>query len=1093
MNYEENFQKRYDQLNPEQKKAVDSIEGPLLVIAGPGSGKTELLSIRTANILRKTDTPPSSILCLTFTENAAENMRERLAGLIGPDAYKVAINTFHGFGTEIINKNPEYFYNDSIFKAADDLARAEIIEEILENRDHKSRLKTHSKERGYAFMNSITQCIEEFKKAGIKPDQFRKILKCNNEFLEKSKSIIAEFFGERVTKSMVAKIPSIIEELKNIECEYPQIPNQKSIKETIIESIEDAHNEVIESEKNTPISAWKTKYTEKNDKKEQELKELRRMDNLIELAEIYKEYQKKLQQKGYFDFADMILDTLSALEEYDALRYNIQEKYLYIMIDEFQDTNGVQMGLLDKILDSEINEGRPNIMAVGDDDQSIYKFQGANIENILGFHKKYREPEIVILNKNYRSTQDILDLLRKMIIIGNDRLENRIPEMTKDLIAAREMPTGEIIEKEFATDFQEMLWVAKTIKEKLTNKECEANEIAIITRKHKDLENIAKVMDYFDIPVAYKKKNNILEKKHITEIITIMRFIDTIIQKDEEAADEYMPEILSYSFWEIERKKIWEISLRARKEKKLWLEIMLESEDEKIKTLADFLIKLGVEARELTGEEIIDLITGSTEMEEYRSPYKKFYFSNEKFKENQHKYITLLSDLTALVSAVRKYKGHELLYTKDIVNFIELHEKHNLAINNEMRINDEANSVNLHTAHSAKGLEFENVFVISSSEKNWKKGGNQRRITLPANLPLSPEKDNDDDGLRLFYVALSRAKRNLYISYSGTKLRFLEEVKDIVQTDKSEEPYIEEEEQKNLMEFEMQIQNYRPQNIDEENILKGELKNYKLSVTHLHSFIDFVHSGPQKFLERNLLRFPEKASKHSSYGTAIHDSLEEFYMEYKQTKTLPSLDRLLVIFKKQLIGRRMNKKDFAEQLKKGEDHLEIYYNERSKVFRYTDEIEVDFVSQGVIIGNAQITGKIDKMRRNKETGEIFVYDYKTGRPAKYWKSSKDSQNIKLEKYKQQLIFYKILIENSRDFSGKYKVHKGFLEFIEPNRDNGIELLELEILDEDVKKMELLIKAVYNKIMNLDFPDTSRYKETSKGIKEFMNDLIEGNI
>ena len=134
------FEKRYRNLNEGQKQAVDTIDGPVMVVAGPGTGKTELLSVRVANILSKTDVLPSNILCLTYTESGAHAMRERLAGLIGADAYKVAIHTFHSFGTEIINTNGEYFYQGAHFRPADELSSYEVLQAIFEKLPHDNPL-----------------------------------------------------------------------------------------------------------------------------------------------------------------------------------------------------------------------------------------------------------------------------------------------------------------------------------------------------------------------------------------------------------------------------------------------------------------------------------------------------------------------------------------------------------------------------------------------------------------------------------------------------------------------------------------------------------------------------------------------------------------------------------------------------------------------------------------------------------------------------------------------------------------------------------------------------------------------------------------
>ena len=136
------FSDRYHQLNVAQKQAVDTIEGPVMVVAGPGTGKTELLSVRVANILSKTDTLPENILCLTFTESGQAAMRERLVGIIGKDAYKVAIHTFHSFGSEIMNHNREYFYRNALFEPADDIKQYEILRGIFEELEFSNPLSS---------------------------------------------------------------------------------------------------------------------------------------------------------------------------------------------------------------------------------------------------------------------------------------------------------------------------------------------------------------------------------------------------------------------------------------------------------------------------------------------------------------------------------------------------------------------------------------------------------------------------------------------------------------------------------------------------------------------------------------------------------------------------------------------------------------------------------------------------------------------------------------------------------------------------------------------------------------------------------------
>src|SRR5690349_4490837 len=169
------FTTRYQKLNAAQKEAVDTLEGPVMVIAGPGTGKTELLSMRAANILKKTDTLPENILCLTFTESGASAMRKRLASIIGPAAYKIAIHTFHSFGTEIMNQNAQFFYHGANFRAADELSSYELLHTIFDELEYDNPLT--SKMNGeYTYLKDVLSTISELKKSGLTSDELLKIL-----------------------------------------------------------------------------------------------------------------------------------------------------------------------------------------------------------------------------------------------------------------------------------------------------------------------------------------------------------------------------------------------------------------------------------------------------------------------------------------------------------------------------------------------------------------------------------------------------------------------------------------------------------------------------------------------------------------------------------------------------------------------------------------------------------------------------------------------------------------------------------------------------------------------------------------------------
>jgi len=1100
-----NFDDRYASLNERQKEAVDTIDGPVMVIAGPGSGKTELLGLRVANILRKTDASPEDILCLTFTDSAAKNMRERLAGLIGKDAYKVAIHTFHGLGSEIINRHPECFYQGAVYSPIDDISKMEMIEKIIKDLKWSSRLKSFHPDQGYTYLRDIIARIDDIKKGGLTPEEFESLILENKQFEDEADEIIKEVFCGRVSLAMIPDLEEMLSRLSSIKVPSREfsLGNYIPLKDVIVESLKKALDEVAEIEekksKTKPVTQWKKNFLKKNVGGEWFLESHFRNKDFLDLAKIYSAYQEKIHQGGFYDFADMILDTVRELEENAELRYELQEKFLYVLVDEFQDTSGVQMRLMDAVLNTEVNEGRPNVLVVGDDDQSIFKFQGANLQNFSGFLKKYKSVEKIVLTENYRSTQEILDYSQGVVEQVAERLANRESGIVKELVAANaKIEAGKIVQKEFASKVEQYIFIIEEIKKmRLENMQ---KDIAVISRKHGDLVEMARFFNFYGIPVAYERGKNVLEERHISEIIIIAKFIDSLNRKGREEADEYLPDILSFPFLAVDRIDIWKISTLANKSRgKTWLEIMLEYGGAP-KQVAEFLIALGAEAKMKTMEEVLDFITGNKKIESvgYKSNFKEYYFSKENFDSGRIEYLEHLSDLETLFGSLRSYRSKETLFIKDLVDFIEIHETHKLPIYGLRRLREGEAAVNLLTAHKAKGLEFDSVFIVNCNEDSWMLSRGGSKLSFPANIPLAAEKDSVDDKIRLFFVAVTRAKNNLCLTnYSmaegekkgSERLRFLDEN---LATEEIEALTVETiKNREDLLLLKEEVRRCENRNADEEEILRSLLEDYKLSVTHLNNFLDVSVGGPARFLEQNLLRFPAAPSSASSYGTAIHNSFSEFYKRFKERGSLPESEEFLMIFKDKLKLQKLNKKDFAEKLEKGGDELSFYYKESVGLFSASDLLAVNFKSEGVMIGECPVTGEIDRMSLEEKSKIIRVYDYKTGKPFASWTPSDDYLKIKSYKYKDQLVFYKLLLENSRSF-GKFKVVSGGIDFIAAPEDELIKL-DLEISKEDVERMKNLIAVVYKKIMALDFPDTSKYSENFKGMQEFEEDLLAGRI
>ncbi len=1131
-NSETIFITRYNKLNPEQKKAVDAIEGPVLVIAGPGSGKTEILSLRVANILEKTDTAPGSILCLTFTDSASLNMRERLAGLIGTAAYRVQIHTFHSFCTYVIARYPEYFFGSADFNPADDVTRLEIISTIFRTLSHENPLRSEHPDQGFVFLRPTLKSISDLKRAGMSPGEFRQVVLHNETILGLLNPLVARMLPERITKKEISTLQRLYTAMSQVPCLPLPLLHIQCLRDTTTAALNVALSTAEESGTSTPLSDWKKENITRDVSGNFVLKDTERAPKMRALADMYDAYQKEMYTEGYFDFDDMILEVIQAVEKNPILALELQESFQYILVDEFQDTNDAQMRLILALTGAEVHEGRPNVMAVGDDDQSIYKFQGAEVANIISFKKNFRNPDVITLTTNYRSTPEILDISEKVINQGVRGLKSLLPEIEKTITAGNtNLPTGRVYFKSFETELHEYDFIAKEIFRLIKEGQL-PEQIAVIARTHKGLQNIVPYFKALGIDVRYEKRHDVLRDELIREIITLIKFVSTIGRGNMDEADEYMPEILSFPFWKISRKLVWEISLTARTTvSHSWIATMQSHENSSVRDIADFLIDVGIRSQSLPLERVIDVLIGSEvllvsdsednedneegEREESRkenkeedkvtstpvfhSPFRQYYFSQETFTERKPEYISFLSSLKVFIGALREYRQGKVLSVGDCVSFVEVHEKNNMELLDQSPFVGGKHAVSFLTAHKAKGLEFDVVFILSANDEIWSGRGIPDKLPFPKNITARPSADSIDDKIRLLYVALTRARHTLYVTHYERRedgravlpLEFLSPFSH--QIEKSEnifDPHPIEVHVNSLVAL--------PFTGDEESMLHSTLSEYCMSVTHLNNFLDVSRAGPHVFLEQNLLRFPQAKTPSNVYGTSMHSSLQYIYTYFRRETTLPPVDQVLTFFEKSLKSGRLHPTDHLVQVERGRQALALYIKTHADDIRSEDRIETDFKHQGVVLDSetgmaciqpVHITGKIDKMRI--EGSEIVVTDWKTGKPKTSWEGKSLEEKIQLYSYRRQLLFYAILIAGSKDFSD-FGVSRGNLEFLEPV-NNTFLALSLEIESSEISRLKSLIIAVYCKIVALDFPSTEKYSPDFAGCIEFENDLIEGKI
>ena len=1162
------FQTRYAKLNANQRQAVDYIHGSLLVIAGPGTGKTELLSMRTAQILRQTDTLPDSILCLTFTESGAANMRQRLRQIIGEDAYKIAIHTFHSFGTEIINQHRQYFFRGADSQPADELTQHQIVTEILEGFDWRNPLSVKNNGE-FVYTNELIRVISEFKQSGLTPAELRLVMADNQRVIADITPDIQQVFAAKISKKTIELFAPLAENIaervseggaaKSSENAASSVPHHAApsaalpssitpYAHVLALSIAHAAQEAIDTNSTKPLTAWKNKWCEKNAAGEFVLKDFAAREKLSAAIDVYEAYGDVLAERSLFDYDDMILSVIQACESHPELRANLQEQFQFIMVDEFQDTNLAQLRLL---FDLTGDEDNPNIMAVGDDDQAIFSFQGADVGNIQRFRQHYHDPKIVVLTDNYRSAADILTAARGVITQGTDRLENTIDGLSKQLTAHASGSGAQVQVQEFISVSEERAGVAQQIAELIKRGEDPAH-ITVIARHHKELIELLPYLYRQNLTVNYERHDDILEQDIIQALDKLARLVTAIHQNNLDVANSLLPEVIAHPAFGFSALDIWRLSLHAYKNRQLWLESMLANST--FQLFGEWLLERAKDVPNLPLEEQLDKLLGlemgagitpidsslraghqrtlglqslygvdqsnssiacsdksslpptnedvratiavrSSEESSSPASLAAHYFSPEALAQNPDAYLTTLESLRTLRQKLRDRTTDATPTLADFLEFIDLHRSTKTRLTHiRPQASALGGAINLMTAHKSKGLEFPHVFVIGAIDSAWgeKVRSRSRLIRYPANLQLQPAGTSYDERLRLFFVAMTRAKTTLTMTYSQTNDAGSDTMIASFLTDHT--PTIipaadTPATQITVAQTDWSTRLSAPITAELKDVLAPTLETYKLSITHLNNFLDVSRGGPQNFLLNNLLRFPSAKSPAASYGTAIHASLQQLHNLLGADHRLPPTERILHYFRTSLEAQHLPPDDFALYLDKGTAALTAFLDAKSSDFHDTELAELDFAHQGVVVGGARLTGKLDVADIDKHNKIIFVTDYKTGKPSHSWRGISDYEKIKLHKYHQQLMFYQLLVESSHDY-GNFTFAGARLQFVEPDMKTG-DILSLEdtFSEGELAEFARLIGVVWRKITTLELPDISGYSADYKGMLQFEEDLL----
>ncbi len=1129
-----NYRTALEGLNEAQYRAVTTTEGPVLVIAGPGTGKTQLLSTRIAHILSTTDTLPENILCLTFTDSAAHNMRQRLSNMIGQAAYKVTMSTYHAFGSDLIRRFPDYFATEGDLQPVDDLGIDTIFRSIIAGLPYNNPLKFAD-----MYLRDVKSFVSDAKRALLSPDDIRSISRNNMQFIEQAQPLVHENLQNlvRVDKKSLTLFQNLYEVLDDLAAEEgggatPDLPTTVvPLSSLLLSELKQALGEAQEIGKTTPITRWKNAWLAKDDHGQFVLDGDQTAQKLSAGADIYQQYLEVLADKKLFDYDDMILRAVHGLQENDELRYTIQEQYLYILLDEFQDTNGAQLRLVELLTDNPVHEGRPNVLAVGDDDQAIYAFQGADYSHMLQFQRMYKDVLLVPLTQNYRSHADVLHVARGIAEQIEERLHHHFPQIEKTLTASNPnlKPTATIERYEAKSDVAQLAWVAAKIQEQL-DAGTRADDIAVLAPQHKYLEPLVAFLQEASIPIRYDKRENVLDDPTVDQLVIMSRLCLCLANGEIAQSNALWCEVLSFPFWALPTSVIWQLSWQASDDDQNWTETLLQQEQ--LRPLALFFMRLSMVVATETLETILDYLIGIAPLElqepeytAYRSPFYEHYFAKAASTDesdidthelagiegNTGSFWDLLTNLTVLRSRLRDYRtdGDQPLRLSDFMTFVDAHRAADIKILNTSPYQDAETAVQLMTAFKAKGMEFGTVFILAANDEAWgtRARSQSSRLSLPANLQfIRYAGATNDERLRLFYVAATRAKDTLYIAnytanYSGKSMSRLQYLNETTEGNIVTSPLLPANSQ-TVQPVEVGTASQTPtaelatywhrrhqksfSREDTRALLHSRLEKFQLSPTHVNAFTDLEYAGPSVFFMNTILRFPKAPTTTGQFGNAIHETLEWVHLHNKKQGEIPTLADTLVTFESKLRAKRLSKQDTELMIARGAIALQAYIDQRRHTIHATDECEYNFRHEGVFVGDAHMTGKIDKLIIDRSARTITIVDYKTGKSFARW-----TADPKLHKYQQQLYLYKALVEGSSRFKG-YKVTDAYLEFVEPDAQGQIQELHLVFNDRDYERSCQLASIVWRHIQAIDLPDITSYPTSLKGIEAFESALLHGH-
>ena len=934
------FEERYARLNSAQKQAVDTIEGPVMVIAGPGTGKTSILTLRIANILQVTDTPASGILAITYTDAGVKAMRSKLREIIGERAHEVRIHTFHGFAASIIHEFDDHFPHISRSKQMTDIEAETMIRSIL--KDTKFAILRPLGEPDF-YVQKIVRTISDAKREAWTP------------------AIMRDF----ATK-----------EIKRIQGDE---------------------------------SSLSTRGPSKGQLKAEALKRIEKCEKTALFADVYEAYEENKRTAKKIDFDDLIIELLVALRNDELLLRLLQEKFLYLLVDEHQDTNDSQNLLIRMIADFFES---PNLFIVGDEKQAIYRFQGASVENFLKFQSIWADMKVISLTTNYRSHQSILDA--SFSLIENNYEKGQHEHLRVKLEAGGKMAAKPVdVVTAGNVEAGESYLVAEL--QKIIKNDPEKT-VALITRTNRDVERLIALLEKNSISAASERGADIFSHPLGIVFFDLIRFL----------ADSSEVEALATTM----AQGLWGLSFADQAR---LVRVVRSGNLHDIEKAIPAIKTLQREVSHMGPLEYIILAANE-------SGFTSIAARNPLSLEVWRAITDLATDIVkrGAIEDPKKLISELLAYQAS-------------AETKSVKVSSGAPDacIRISTAHGSKGLEYDYVFIPYAVEESWMSRARSSYFVLP-----QERNDGDEvrDARRLFYVALTRARLHVTLILGleegiGKKLeplRFIDELNATHIAHKQipaqtpvvtggQKTSIETRRKTELVEY-----------------AKTVLLERGLSVTALNHFC----TCPSLFLYKSILKIPEAPAASAEKGNSMHEAISRVWkLENKTEKTITDtlIDTIREYFATSLLPIFEKKAVLAELIENAPAVSQALMGHFAQQGHIDTETWMESAFKGVYESKGvplNLHGKLDAVLDQEST--VMVYDYKT-RGALSPAAIKGETKGSTGDYFRQLVFYRILIEAQAKYAGK-RIEPS-LVFVKPDDKGRCPTVTVPVEKTDIEKVK----------------------------------------